>query len=70
MAEVIRGGRWAPGAEPSGHEPSTSIRNHSRDGQESLQPVEARRIMAFVQQKSFIGVAVFLEEESELLWDQ
>lgn len=70
MAEVIRGGRWAPGAGPPERAQSNLLVGPSQEDSRSLLGDDAEQIMALVLQKSSIGVAVFHEKEFELLWAQ
>lgn len=63
MATVIRGGRWA--------DPATGQQlPDDNESQPTADCENVKKILALVLQRSHIGIAVYHEEDSVLLWSQ
>lgn len=60
MATVVRGGRWAGDGDGDAARPEDS----------SNAETAGKTVMAVVLQRNQLGVAVYKEAESEILWSQ
>lgn len=63
MATVVRGGRWANDGEGGGSRAAVP-------DDASTTETAVKAVMALVLQRNQLGVAVYNEQESELLWSQ
>lgn len=63
MATVVRGGRWA--SDGNSGDDAEAEPDHTT----SVDTV-AKAVLAVVLQRNHLGVAVYNEEESEILWAQ
>jgi 3-oxoacyl-ACP reductase-like protein len=72
MATVVRGGRWASSpARPPPPPVVPAAATAAAGGDDSdVEPGGSAAIIALVLQRTQIGVAVYKEAESELLWSQ